>query len=525
MIFAVQSTPWLLAHELRLSGRAILSRPGMNWRAPLIAVAFVTMGVFLGGPAGLALRHMATPLTPAISRIALIATGAIFTLMLSRTLAAATEALYARGDLDLLFSSPIAPARVLFVRCAAIAANAFAGFAILISPLAIPVAILARPGWLAIYPVLAALALAATAAGLIIAIGLFRLIGPKRTRMVSQLLAVLIGAAIFITSQIRNLGGRAQFGRWAGGFPGHTGPPIQGPLSWPLRAATGEPWPLLIAVVASSAIFVLATACVGRRFGSDAATASGAAIGGSSRDGGEGAFVGGVFRVTLRKELRLLRRDIPLLAQVLLRVVYLLPLTFVLLRNAGGHVDAKLPLGVGIVAFVSGQVSGSLVWITLAAEDAPELIESAPAAASAIRRAKLCAALAPLAVLMAIPCLVMVGLSPLAGLAMVVGCVAAGLSSALIGFTLEKPARRSEFGRRRSSSLVAGGAQFGAGAVIAIVAGSAVVWPPLMVVPLAACAALGWAVWRGAGPAANADALAGWRFRANSSRSGRRRSS
>ena len=218
-----------------------------------------------------------------------------------------------------------------------------------------------------------------------------------------------------------------------------------------------------------------------------------------ARRGGEGAFAAGVFRVTVRKELRLLYRDIPLLAQVLLRVVYLLPLTFILLRNAGGHGAMRLPAGVGAVTFMCGQVAGSLVWLTVSAEDAPELIGCAPASAAAIRRAKLSAALAPLAVLMLVPLAVLTALSPIAGLAAVAGCAAAALASALIGFALQKPAKRSAFRRRGSGSLVASLAEFGAGAVIALAAGFAVVWPPVVIAPALVAGAAGWALWRNGG--------------------------
>ena len=42
-----------------------------------------------------------------------LALAVILTLMLSGTLAGAADTLYERGDLDLLFSSPLAPRKVL----------------------------------------------------------------------------------------------------------------------------------------------------------------------------------------------------------------------------------------------------------------------------------------------------------------------------------------------------------------------------------------------------------------------------
>ena len=152
------------------------------------------------------------------------------------------------------------------------------------------------------------------------------------------------------------------------------------------------------------------------------------------------------------------------------------------------------------MTFVCAQVAGSLVWLTVAAEDAPELIGCAPASAAAIRRAKLSAALAPLAALMTIPLIGLTALSPVAGVAAVAGCAAAAVVSALVGFSLQKPAKRTTFMRRGSGSLVASIAEFGAGAAIAFATGFAVAWPPLLVVPLALAAWAGWALWRGDGP-------------------------
>jgi ABC-2 type transport system permease protein len=501
VIFAVGSTPWLLVHEIRLARRGALARPGMKWRAPLLLGVFLIGGLFVGVPAAFALKRFGLPPTFLVVAIAALGTLAVFTLMLSQSLAAATETLYGRADLDLLFSSPMAPRRVLFAKCAGIATNAFLAFGLLATPVVLPIAILASPAWLSVFLVLAALALLATACGLAIAIGLFRLIGPKRTRVVSQMLAVFIGAAIFLVAQSRNLVGQARFNRWFGAVAasGPAGGQVHGPLSWPLRALTGEPAILFAAVAIACAGFAGSVLLVGRRFASDAAAASGATVAGPKR-GGDGAFAQGVFRVTVRKELRLLYRDIPLLAQVLLRVVYLLPLTFILLRNAGGPGALRLPAGVGAVTFMCGQVAGSLVWLTVSAEDAPELIGCAPASAAAIRRAKLSAALAPLAALMLIPLAVLTVLSPVAGLAAFAGSAAAAMCSALIGFALQKPAKRSAFRRRGAGSLIASLAEFGAGAIIAIAAGFAVVWPPLIVAPVAVAGLAGWTLWRNETP-------------------------
>ena len=68
-----------------------------------------------------------------------------------------------------------------------------------------------------------------------------------------------------------------------------------------------------------------------------------------------------------------------MLSQVLLRVLYIPPLVFLLLRNAGGAADPSLAGAAAGLVFMAGQVSASLSWITISAEEAPELLAMSPA--------------------------------------------------------------------------------------------------------------------------------------------------
>ena len=101
------------------------------------------------------------------------------------------------------------------MRAVAIATVPFLWFAAILTIGALPLAVLGQPRWLTVYPVLAAIALLASAAGLGMAMGLFKLIGARATRTVGQLMAALIGASFFLVSQSRYFlpdGGRAAFG-------------------------------------------------------------------------------------------------------------------------------------------------------------------------------------------------------------------------------------------------------------------------------------------------------------------------
>jgi ABC-2 type transport system permease protein len=486
--FTAQTLPWLLAHELRLTWRRFLNRQGAAWRAPLLIGLFAVAAVILGGPLGFLLRGATLPVTATTIFAGDAATLVLFIWMLSQSLAAAIEAFFTRGDLDLLFSSPIEPDRVMVVRCLAIAANVFAGFAILVSPVMIPVALVGHLAWLALYPILAAAALTATGAGLILASLLFRVLGPRRARATAQIMAVALGGAFFIASQLPNMLGLTKLKAWIVAPPktvdaGHLAGTI---LAWPVRGFVGDPVALAAMLIVGGVVFSAATLFIGRRFAADAAAAAGASAAPIRRKGAAGApFVGGVVAVTIRNELRLLVRDITLVAAVLFRIIYLVPLALVLLRNAGRHVALFLPVGVGGVTFVVGQTVLTLAMIMIAGEEAPDLLLSSPTSAQTLRRAKMAAAILPAAVVMAAPLIILTVLEPLAGVAAILGCVFNALANTLIAARLQKPAPRAAFRRRGGgASLTAALVSLAIGGLISSAAGLATAASIFALIPL-----------------------------------------
>ena len=461
MIAPPGSTLWLLGFELRIAWRTALGRRGGRARFVVLGV-LALIALALGLPFAFVLRRINVPVVPFTILAADAAMAVIFTLMLSQTLAGAIEALYTRGDLDLLFSSPLSPRKTLTVRFLALATSAFLAFSAFIIPFLVPIALLGHLRWLAVLPTLAALALAASATGLALAVGLFRLIGPRRTRAVAQILAAIIGAIFFLASQMRSLFGVRTATIWSQVAESAQAPGLKLPAiaSWPLRAALGEPAPLAAMFVGGAALFFAVNLWLGRRFAADAAAAKGADVGQRRvRAAPIREFASGAFAATFIKEVRLLRRDIALIAQVLLRVLYLLPATFLLLRNAAHGVSVLLPGGAAFLCIMAGQVAASLTWITVSAEDAPELLLCAPAPPATVRRAKLAAGLAPLAVLLVPLLIVLIGIAPVVGLAATVGAAASAMAAGLINAWRPVPGKRSEFRRRRTGSVLTAWAQ------------------------------------------------------------------
>jgi len=454
------STLWLLRYEMTLGWRGMLQKRargrGKFARIWLTMILPVILLVTAGLPIAVAVRRWQAPIVPVANLVAAASLVMLFTLMLSQTLGAAVDALYERSDFDLLFSSPIAPRKVLTVRFLAVAVGAFSIFGMILTPIILPSAVWGHPRWLAAIVVLFCVALAASGAGLLLAAGLFRLIGPRRTRTVGQVLAALIGAAFFLIAQTRNILGGAQTASvWAMVLQFSRDPRLAEPAwSWPLRALLGEPLPLLGAVAIGGGVFLFANQVLGERFAADAAAAAGAGTGPSrrARANARVQFAASAFSATLAKELRLILRDPALIAQVLLRVLYMIPLAFILLRQGSQGHSLVLPGTAAALSLVAGQVAGSLAWITISAEDAPDLLSCAPTPIRTIRQAKIAAAMLPVAVLLAPILLPLVVLAPLVAFAATVGCAASMIMASLLNLWWQRPGKRSEMRRQRSSS-------------------------------------------------------------------------
>jgi ABC-2 type transport system permease protein len=494
--FAPASIPWLLAHELKLTYRARAKRG----RTTLWIVAAVLAGLMLavGLPLAFYLRHLPMRETPGLVMTLDMILLVVFTLILSQTLTSAVIGFYERGDLDLLLSSPLPPRRALTVRAVGIAMAPLLWFASLISIVVVPAAALGQPRWLTAYPVLIALALLASAAGMGLAMALMGLIGARRTRTFGQLLAAVIGAAFFLIGQLRNIlpdHGRDLYAgimRWADAGALQPG----APLSWPAMAVLGHPLPLAGLLGASALLFAAVTLGAGRRFAAHAGLAAGAQAGParrSNRPTGLRGFQGGLDAALMRKELRLLLRDPTLLSQVLLRVLYVLPIGFAVVRvgadsrHGADLLTAQQLWGLAAaVAFVSGQLAGSLAWIVICAEDAPELLTCAPVDGSRVRRAKLAASMVPVAALLGPLLLALAWFSPWVGLCALTGTAASAVSAGLINLWFEKPAVRKVFRGRRTGSILVGVVEamsgLGWGATTGVAAsGSALAAIPLVV--------------------------------------------
>lgn len=506
------SIGWLMQHELRLFWR----RGKMNPRSGLILVALL---LSIWAIASYFVFMRLGPVIPPppfdegpMNGLALVAIGVVIafiaSVMTSGAILAAVEAIYTRNDLDLLLSTPISPWRILIVRASAIAVGAMPIYAGLLGPPLLWMAIFSSPLWLSAIIFIVATAFVATGLALLVVTALFRLIGPRNTRVLAQILSAAAGAAVFLIFQYVNVSSRGDGPMSPEEAQAMIAAFNIDPQVWwlfPSRAFTGDIVSILLWVLVAGAVFPFGVYVFSRRFVADAAAA--AAMGKRKRtsDARVASVRGGVMRSIIRKEFRLLLRDPLLLSQIGLQLVYLLPLGFILVRP-----DSGIPIVAATfapaLALLSSALSGSLVWITVSAEDAPDLITSAPVQAQMVDRAKLFAAITPVLAVMSIPLAAMLVRDPWAGVWATGGVISASTSAALIGLWRRTPGSRREFVRRRQKgSVLTGLGQSLVAIGIAVAAGlGAYGWPWMALIPAIIIAAILGALYKPNNPLAEA---------------------
>lgn len=478
------SIRWLLRHELRLVWRR---HNFSKWRvsaAVLIGVgAVLAQLVALGVVAAVA--HLRLPLADELigASLMLLVVGC---LMLSGAFGGAVEALFERRDLDWLLTSPASFSRVLVARMFGIAAGVTWLWLLLLGPLANAMAVFGKPGALAFYPVLAALALLATATGTGLAVALAPVLGLRRTRAVATGLAVVTGAVPLLLSQANNIVPAAtRVAFWRAVTPAYGAMP-NGVGWWPARALLGDPLPLAGAMLLGLGAALCCGAVLGRRFAAGALAQRTRRP--SVRRARTGArFAAGTMRVLLLKELRLLRRAPGLIGQSAQQLVFLTPVAFTLWRDSG---QSSLVALTTLPVVVAGELARLFISATISGDEAAELALTAPVDPRSPRLAKLVAAGAGVAAVF-VPLLIGVAVwHPSLAPVILAGIVCVTVSGLLLGLWHPSPVRKLDLGgakRGLSGMAVLGFAVSGAWAGATWLAATANSWA---IVPACIAAAL-----------------------------------
>jgi ABC-2 type transport system permease protein len=453
---------WFTQHEVRLAWRDWLSlmTAGSRRRVRTVAIGFIVFACFVHGLAYMMLTSSANFANSGGARVLVVLTGTMVTawsLMLSQALESVTRAFYARGDLELILSSPAAASRLFAVRIVAMAATIVALALVLAGPFINVLVWLGGAHWLGGYVAIVALAMDAVAISVVLTVALFRVIGPRRTRVVAQIVAAVVGAGFAIGMQIAAIVSYGTMSRMvilSSAQLVRLAPGSESLIWWPARAVLGEPVALIALLGFSTAALAATIYVFAPRFGQFALTAASV-----SQSPARSNRRSSRFRTTSpaqamrHKEWTLLLRDPWLMSQTLMQLLYLLPAVFVLWRSfSGGGMTALL---VPVLIMSAGQLGGGLAWLAVSGEDAPELIATAPVPASQVLRAKTEAVLGGVAVVFCPLVVLLSVVSPIAGLVALGGVAVAAGSSTAIQYWFRTQARRSLFRRRQTSSRIA----------------------------------------------------------------------
>jgi ABC-2 type transport system permease protein len=452
---------WLLRHEVRMYffNAGFGSKKGAPRRgvgkagiAMWLAIAALLHAFAFAMIGKLSAAEAASP------QLAMGLTGmyaAAFSMMMSSGLRSSVEVLFERGDLDLLLSSPLSSRGIFTARLAGMVIGIAGVYWFFLAPFAHVGLVTGQYRWLGIYPVVIGTAALAASLSMLLTLGLVRLFGVRRTRVVAQILGALSGAMFFLVSQVygNTFGSlRDQAARWLAPLfaPGAA----LGPDSaiWlPGHAVLGAPLPLLGLSVAALAGFALTVSFTHRFFVHGVQQAvSLVRVARAPAGGVRYRFGRSLTHAVIVKEWRLIARDPQLISQVLLQLLYMLPLCFLLLFKGG----SQLP-GIGAaLTFLCGSLTAALAWVIISAEDAPDLLRGAPCDMATIRRAKLAAVAMPALAIVSLPLLWVLARNPLAALLMFVTVIASVATSALIAMWCGRPAVRGEFRARGKGNFL-----------------------------------------------------------------------
>jgi len=454
---------WFAQHECRLAWRDWLSMmtAGRRRRTRTVAIAIAAFAIFMHFVAFAMIGRFADVAAVPDKLTLVVVTGSAllsWSLMLSQALESVTRAFYARADLDLILSSPAAARRLFSVRIAAMAFSTVAMAMLLAAPFINALVVRGGLRWLGAYGVVAAMGVTATALAVALTIALFHLIGPRRTRLVAQIAAAVIGAVFVIGLQagaILSYGTLSRIAFLESDTVMTLAPALDSFVWWPARAILGDAAALAVVLGASLLLLGSTILFFAPRFAHHAIAAAGISSGAVRQRRGSARFrrvsPTGALR---RKEWTLLRRDPWLLSQTLMQVLYLVPPALLLWRNFSGGAGTLVLLS-PVLIMAAGQLAGGLAWLAISGEDAPDLIASAPVSARHVLRAKVEAVMGAIALVFAPFVIVLSVAAPFGALVSAVGILAATASATAIQLWFRTQAKRSHFRRRQTSSRIA----------------------------------------------------------------------
>jgi len=461
-MIAAGTLPWFARHEFRLAWRDWLSMmtAGRRGRERIVAILLGLFVVFAHLLAYYFVARYVDVGTEPDKPVLVVITGTIllsWSLLTSQAMESVTRAFYARSDFELILSSPAAVRKLFAVRIGAMALSIILMAMLLGAPLINVLVLRGGARWLGAYGIVVAMGATAAAFAVALTVALFRTIGPKRTRLVAQVVAAVIAALFIIGLQVAAILSHGTLSRMVF-LESDTlialVPDIGSLAWWPARAALGDLTALAVVVGSSLALLGAAILVFSGRFGEHAIAAAGVAHTGARQIRASGFRRASPMRALRQKEWILLRRDPWLVSQTLMQLLYLLPPALLLWRSYGEGTGALVVL-VPVLVMAAGQLAGGLAWLAISGEDAPDLVATAPVLARNIVRAKVEAVLGCIAMVFA-PFIAALAFLSLEGAAVAaLGILAATASATGIQFWFRKQATRRYFRHRQTASRFA----------------------------------------------------------------------
>ena len=469
------SIPWLFIHEVRMAWRTLELSPAARWGGLGLMLVYFGIGVYLA---------LSLPAAIETSRyfvvMIFIAAATAFTFNISGSMRAAQHTLYEQGDLELLFTSPISPAKVIMAKLAGISISMVFWNALFLFPLLIPIAAINNPQLFGILAVVMSITVLATSIGLAITLLIVHFVGPSRARRVIQIIAVFIGAAIFVASQLAPHLGSDDEGRFQTLYQwclSH-GLGVDGITGLPGRASFGDPTALIIMVGAAISLFWFVAWSLQSHFlrvyqsaanKHEAKTAKNVDI--RKSFGTHPGFM------IIHKEYLLLLREPSLIYNILLQLIFLTPLIFGF--GKATNLLFLLPGAAFMSVFAAAKLVGDITGLAISSEDTPDLLKVAPLPAAFIKRWKIYGVLLISVPLTLVIPLLMFARSPAAAILTLILTVIAGGLAAAIELKYSKPRTRHKFRRRGSGSVVA----YVLGLVMSVVLGGAAAYTVSLLSP------------------------------------------
>jgi ABC-2 type transport system permease protein len=450
---------WLASHELRLGWRdwVAMMTAGHRGRMRNFAIALIVFAGFMHLLAySMVRRYAGADIGPDMATLVVV-TGImllLWSLLLSHAMELVTRVFYSRSDLDLILTSPVSPRKIFSVRIGRIAVEVALFAMLLAMPFIDVLVVLSGARWLVAYGAVAAMGPVAAAFAVALTVALFRTIGAKRTRLIAQIVAAVIGAAFVIGLQIAAIfsyGSLSLAPLQSAWLIAHV-PYVGSPVWWPARAVLGDTTALILVVAISIVLFGAAILIFAARFGDHVVAAAGVSYAVVCQRRWSKTFRRrSTSRVLRQKEWMLLARDPWLMSQTLMQILYLLVPALFLWRTFHNGTDANVLL-VPMMVMAAGHLGGGLAWLSISGEDAPDLVATAPISVQRIVWAKVEAVMGAIALIFAplVAALAFASVRP--ALVAGVGVLVATASATLIQLCFRTQARRSQFRHRHVSS-------------------------------------------------------------------------